>query len=249
MRRNFIGRDYARGVAGRRGSGAPTPARPSGAPSTSTGPGPAPISRRPSRTASEAIARAARAASSGLWPSARWAASALECVQPEPWAAPSGWRVPLSVSSVVAVEEDVGDLLAVAAGDDDRVRAEAVQRPRERRGVILVGRSPASTRASGRFGVITVARGSRSSTSAGAGVVVEQHRAGLGDHHRVDHDRRAGLEQVERLADGVDGLRGAEHADLDGVDADVASRPAGPARRSSPAASRGPRSRRSCSAR
>ena len=39
--------------------------------------------------------------SSGSSPSARRAASALECVQPEPWAAPSGWRGPVSVSSVV----------------------------------------------------------------------------------------------------------------------------------------------------
>src|SRR5207247_1032953 len=41
-------------------------------PSTSTGPGPRPMSRSPSRTASEAIRFAARAASSGSWPSARW---------------------------------------------------------------------------------------------------------------------------------------------------------------------------------
>ena len=70
-----------------------------------------------------------------------------------------------------------------------------------------------------------------------AGRVVEQHGAGLGDHHRVDHDGRAGLQQAERLPDGADGLRGAEHPDLDRVDADVLRRPAGPARRSSPAAS------------
>ena len=54
-----------------------------------------------------------------------------------------------------------------------------------------------------------------------AGRVVEEHGAGLGDHHGVDHDRRAGLQQAERVFDGADGLRGAEHPDLHGVDADV----------------------------
>ena len=70
-------------------------------------------------------------------------------------------------------------------------------------------------------GVITVARGSSVSTSARAGGVVEQHGAGLGDHHGVDHDRRAGLEQVERLVDRRDDLGRPEHPDLHGVDADV----------------------------
>ena len=59
-------------------------------PSTSTGPAPEPISRRPFATASAAIRRATRAASRGVSPSARRAASAEEWVQPEPWAAPSG---------------------------------------------------------------------------------------------------------------------------------------------------------------
>ncbi len=48
----------------------------------------------PSRTASPAISRAARAASSGVYPSARCAASADECVHPEPCEAPSGYRSP-----------------------------------------------------------------------------------------------------------------------------------------------------------
>ena len=65
--------------------------------------------------------------------------------------------------------------------------------PRRRRSA-----SPASTRASGRFGVITVARGSRSSSSAARAPSSSSDGAGLGDHHRVDHDRDARVEQVER---------------------------------------------------
>src|SRR5581483_7403233 len=60
----------------------------------STGPAPAPSSRSPRATASPARARALRAACSSVSPSASDAASAAECVQPEPCAAPSGWRGP-----------------------------------------------------------------------------------------------------------------------------------------------------------
>ena len=52
------------------------------------------------------------------------------------------------------------------------------------------------------------------------GVLVEQPRAALGDHHRVEHHRRA-RHEVERPAHGLDRLGGPEHPDLDRVDADV----------------------------
>ena len=70
---------------------------------------------------------------------------------------------------------------------------ERVQRPRERLDRRL-GRPSARAREDprlGRFGVITVASGSSSLDDRRARLVVEQHRAGLGDHHRVDHDRHA----------------------------------------------------------
>ena len=97
----------------------------------------------------------------------------------------------------VAVEEHVGRLVAVAAGDDDGAaarargpRARELARPSSRR------RRPASTRASGRFGRDDRrARQRSASTSASLRVGVEQPRAGLGDHHRVEHDRRAGGQQ------------------------------------------------------
>jgi hypothetical protein len=53
------------------------------------------------------------------------------------------------------------------------------------------------------------------------GVGLEQPGAGLGDHHRVEHDRRAGRELVERRRDRERDLGVAEHPDLHGVHADV----------------------------
>ena len=66
----------------------------------------------------------------------------------------------------------------------------------------------------------TVARGQQQRPQRLLGVVVEQAGAALGDHHRIEHDREP-RHEVERSLDGVDRLDGAEHADLDGIDADV----------------------------
>ena len=55
-------------------------------------------------------------------------------------------------------------------------------------------------------------------------VRVEQRRAALGDHHRVDDHGRA-ADQVERLEHRIDRRLVGEHPDLDRVDADVARRP------------------------
>ena len=125
IRRNFMWRlCHAPRLAGEPAS-APWPAPRARSGRIRRGPAPAPISRRPSRTASPAIAARGAAASSGLKPSARWAASADEWVQPEPCAAPSGVALAGDQVDLVAVEEHVGGLVAVAAGDDDRGRAEA----------------------------------------------------------------------------------------------------------------------------
>src|SRR3954469_10240069 len=157
--------DYARGAAACRRSRAPDGER-CRRPNTSTGPAPAPSSRRPSRTASEAIARAARAASSGAWPSARCAARALEWVQPDPWAAPSRWRGPVSSSSVSPSKKTsttssrCPPVTTTARGPRAcSARASAAPSPSPS------GRS-ASTRASGRLGVITEASGSTNPGSA-----------------------------------------------------------------------------------
>ena len=118
-----------------------------------------------------------------------------------------------------AVEEQVGAVVGVAAGDDHRLRPERA----DRLGELLRGAaspSPGSSRASGRFGVTTVARGRTPLDQRRLGVRVEQRRAALGDHHRVDHDRRV-ADEVERLDDRLDRRLVAEHPDLDRVDADV----------------------------
>ena len=192
-------------------------------PNTSTGPGPCPRSRRPSRTASEAIALAARAASSGSRPSARCAASAEECVQPDPCAAPLGIALARNLDEPLAVEEDVDGLLAVAAGDHDRPRAERVDGARELLGADVrapPAGSPASTRASGRFGVTTVARGTSASRSASS-ASSSSSRAPLSATITGSSTTGTSPDEVERLAHRLDRLARAEHADLDRVDADV----------------------------
>ena len=119
--------------------------------------------RRPPRRRPRGPAAPPPAASS---PRARKAASAEEWVQPEPWAAPSGWRSPAISTDSLAVEEEVDQLLAVAAGDDDRLRARAPARRAPAPPASRALPSPVSARASGMFGVTTVASGSSRSTSA-----------------------------------------------------------------------------------
>ena len=133
---------------------------------TSTGPGPAPISRRPAPTAAEAISRAARAASSGVLAEGemgrqRRGVGAAGAVG-------GAVRVALAFDRdrLAPVEEEVDHSLAVAAGDDDRLAAPA---PAPRAPAPPGSRpppAPVSARASGMFGVTTVASGSSRSTSA-----------------------------------------------------------------------------------
>ncbi len=146
-----------------------------------------------------ARARCARPAAA-CCPSASCAASTEECVQPEPCAAPSGWRSP-SISTAAPSPAASRNRSTARArwppGEHDRARAEREHRPGERtplrrpRPPVASRSRPASTRASGRFGVSTLARGRICSTSARWASGVEQPRAGLGDHHRVDHHGRA----------------------------------------------------------
>ena len=115
------------------------------------GPRAAPTSRRPAATAAPAMRRAMRAASSGERPSASWAASTDACVQPEPCAAPSGWRSP-SIStagpSPARVHEQVDRARAMPAGEHDVPRPERQQRPSERLDLgVLVGAGRTRSRA------------------------------------------------------------------------------------------------------
>src|SRR4051812_977931 len=119
--------------------------------SASTGPAPRPRPRSPCATASAAISRAARAASSGEWPSARWAASAELCVQPDPCAAPSGWRTPGSSSTCTPSKNT-----SVASSRCPPVTTtfSGPSAYSARASSSASSPSPTSTRASGRFGVI-----------------------------------------------------------------------------------------------
>src|SRR3954468_5167913 len=169
MRRNFIAalcHGEAEGQGGHRATSALAGDCPARAVSskTSTGPAPAPRPRRPLRTASPAMRFAALAASTGADPSARWAASADECVHPDPCAAPSRCRSP-GINSIAVPSKNtsvascrwppVTTTLAEPSACSARARSSASW-----------SSSPASTRASGRFGVITVATGTSSSTMA-----------------------------------------------------------------------------------
>ena len=118
------------------------------------------------------------------------------------------------------VDQHVGAVVGVAAGDDDRLRPERRASPRRapRRGA--GSPSPESARASGRFGVSDGRARQHPLDQRRLRVRVEQRRAALGDHHRVDDDRRR-ADQVERLDHRVDRRLVGEHADLDRVDADV----------------------------
>ena len=161
-----------------------------------TGPGPRPTPRSPSRTASAAICLRARAASSGSRPSASCAASAEEWVQPEPCAAPSGWRSPgISTSRSPSKKRSVAcsrcpPVTTTARGPSAwTARASSSASAAPRRPSPRVQRSSA---ASGRFGRDD--RGPRhaaASASAVLGVLVEQAGAALGDHHRVEDHRHA----------------------------------------------------------
>ena len=187
-----------------------------------------------------------RAAASGSRPCARKAASAEECVQPDPWAAPSGWRSPGIATVCSRVDVEVGRLLAVAAGDHDRLAGRARGRARASASASPLS-PPASATASGTFGVTTVARGSRSLDERRLGAGVEQRGAALGT---ITGSSTTGTPGSRSSAshDGRDRRGRAEHPDLHRVDADVARPRPGPGRRSPPAGSAARRRPRPCSA-
>ena len=191
-------------------------------PRTSTGPAPGPIVAQPvahglrrARLASRAASRERRRPARAARRASRSACSPSRARRRRGGAG-RGARRTRSPS-----KSDVDRLLAVPAGDDDRLRARArarrapAPRPRARR-------RPRARAPRAGSGVTTVARGRTQLDERGLGVRVEQPRAGLGDHHRVDDDRRAGGQQVERLRDRRDRRdRAAEHPDLHRVDAHV----------------------------
>ena len=197
----------------------------------------------------QAIRRAALAASSGLKPSAKWAASADEWVQPEPCAAPSGCRSPgIAYSSRPSKNRSVATsrwppVTTTAAGPSAysaRASASASSSPSPRQHARL--RQVRRDHGGHRQQLVDdrLARG-----------VVEQHGAGprppsRGRSHRPALRRRysSACARGRRPVSG-----GAEHADLDRVDADVVGHGADLGGHDlSPAGSRGSPRRRRCSA-
>jgi hypothetical protein len=120
----------------------------------------------------------------------------------------------------LAVEEPIHRLLAVAARDNYRRRAEVVNRlgelspvgvggvghPRERAGLMEVRRHDDRER-------------EELADQHQHRVLLEELRAGRGDHHRIDDERHLLLRQEVR--DRLDDLRAEEHSRLRGIDADV----------------------------
>ena len=155
---------------------------------------------RPRRAPSRGARR-----SSGSKPRARCAARAEEWVQPEPWAARPGWRSPgIGVIAVPSKKTSVG-----LRGGGRRSRRPRRARGRGRRAP--APRGPSSAPLAGQHArprrcsawpPSRAAGSARPARRAASGI--EQAAPRLGDHHRVDDDRRSLRQQVERLHDRLD---------------------------------------------
>ncbi len=198
-------------------------------PITSTGPGPAPSSRRPAATASPANTRAVRAASSGVVAESQLrgehrgvgAARAVRRAAGVALALDAHWR--LSAGR----EEQVARLAAVPAGEHDRARARArappelAPRPRPPAPPRWPPRAGEHARASGKFGVSTLARGQICSISARS---ASGSSSRAPDSATITGSTTTGVppgSSSSACATACVDRDGAEHPDLDRVDADV----------------------------
>ena len=193
------------------------------APKTSTGPLPAPSSGEPVRTASRGDARCA-------------AGRVLEALAArEERGQRCRVRAARAVRRLVAVSARPRSgraarrrrasrrgSRAVPAGDDDRRRAERVNRLGECRPVGVLARTatPASAQASARFGVTTVASGNRRSTSA---ATASSRSSRAPDAATITGSTTSGTSVLRRGSRRRSRSTGAreEHPGLRGVDADV----------------------------
>ena len=119
-----------------------------------------------------------------------------------------------------AVEEEVGAVLGVAAGDDDRVGPERLDR-RAPAPPARVLAEPASARAPRRGSAWRRWRAAAPARPAPAGASRSSSTAPLSATITGSSDDRCVADQPQRLDHRVDRLRVAEHPDLDRVDADV----------------------------
>ena len=225
MRRNFIARDYGKASGARRARFVRrTRSGPGGVEAEDVDrPGARAELAQPVAHRAPPRPRAAwRAASSGSSPSARRAASVEECVQPEPCAAPSGWRSPGSSVSVAPSKSRSVASLAVAAGDDDArgpERVDARGRAPRRRASLA---SPAST---ARLGDVRRDDGRPREDQLDAARRGASAPAAARRTRRPSPGRATtgvpGRQLVERARDGLDRRDVAEHPDLHRVDAEV----------------------------
>ena len=176
--------------------------------------GPAPPPR-------EARRLATRAASSGESPWASRAARTEEWVQPDPWAAPSGWRGPGSSTSRSPSKNTsiacsrCPPVTTTAAGPSAWIRRASASDVGLARVVQQGARLGHVRREHGGAGQQQV-------DQRGARRRVEQLRARLGDHHRIEHDRGRVGQLGQRPRHRLDRDPVAQHPDLDRVHADVA---------------------------
>ena len=176
-------------------------------------PGPAP--RRVAQTSRDrlpASRRATRAACSGVPAERELRREHVECVQPEPCAAPSGWRSPGISTTGPSPTESTKRSTARARWPPVRTTARGPSASTARASV-LAPRRPLSSASSGPRGRRRARAPPGGSASDGRArqdlldegalsVGVEQPRARLGDHHRVDHDRRPRGQLAQRARDG-----------------------------------------------
>ena len=127
---------------------------------------------------------------------------------------------PLDPHRARRLDEQVGAVVGVAAGDDHRAGRRARAAPRRARRCPAPSPSPDSARASGRFGVTTVARGRIRSISA-AFAVGSSSVAPLSAIITGSTTTGASPTSSRRVEHRVDRRLVGEHPDLDRVDADV----------------------------
>ena len=214
-------------VTRRYAASAPRGSAPAATPSTLTGPAPCADVAQPVAHRLRRDLRARRAPLPAAEAEREVRRQRLECVQPEPCAAPSGWRSPASCDAARRrrrrpIASSRWPPVTTTTSGPCSARARASARPRGPRERLRTSSPGAGQHA--RLGQVRRDHGRQRQqplTIAAARLVVEQHGPALGDHHRVDHDWHA----VERCTSASPPPRRsppvAQHADLDRVDADV----------------------------
>lgn len=115
-----------------------------------------------------------------------------------------------------AVEEEIGDLRAMATGEHHDARAEGKQSPNQ---LSAIAGGVATDEHAGLGQIGGEDGGARNDLldERPVGVGLQQSRTRLGDHDGIDDDGRARRQLIERTGDGKRDLGSAEHSHLDGT--------------------------------